>query len=163
MLGIYLVQMAPHPWMGGVLAFGSHYLLDLIPHGDEGLGRWIKAKPKRVVPVVLIDFIVLGACIFLIVTQPGNIGWATVIVGAVASTLPDWLSECYMESHDQRAPFYSFLKYLSRDKMIDRLLGWHHRAHHNLHYYFNREISWPVGFGWQALLAGFFLCLMLWK
>jgi hypothetical protein len=160
-IGIYLVQITPNPWVGGMFSLGSHYLLDLIPHGDEGLGSWIKDKPNRIFLVESIDFFILGLSVWLLMIFSHNISWSTVIIGIVASTLPDFLSEFYSESKNQLAPLYPLAKHLAKFKPIYRLLGWHYRCHHFLHQLLNRPISWWFGFGYQLAITGLFIRLLI--
>jgi len=162
-IGIYLVQAAPDLVTGAVLALGSHYLFDLIPHGDEGLGLWIKDKPKRILSVELADFLMLGLLVWLIITSTSGLSWTTVIVGIIASTLPDFMSEFYSESRNSRAPFYFIAKHLPKIRPLDRLLEWHYRLHHFLHHYLKKAIRWEIGAAWQILITLFFLYLLVWK
>jgi hypothetical protein len=90
-----------------------------------------------------------------------DISWSTVIIGIVASTWPDFLSEFYSESKNQLAPLYPLAKHLAKFKLLDGLLGWHYRWHHFLHQLLNRPISWWLGFGYQVAITALFVWLLV--
>ena len=51
------------PWVAFVVGIATHFVLDAIPHGDEGIEswKWFKTKLQRTVAAAAIDFAVLAA------------------------------------------------------------------------------------------------------
>lgn len=65
--GAAIGQFTGNPFLGFVAGVVSHFILDVIPHGDEGISKWhfFKTPLKRTVAASVIDFFVM--IIFLIV------------------------------------------------------------------------------------------------
>ena len=87
-----------HPALGFSLGFASHFLMDMIPHGDAGISdnfRVHKHKQKHAVAYVAVDAIfAIFLVLFLINTRDiesiRNLTW-----GVVGGVLPDLLIGVY--------------------------------------------------------------------
>lgn len=87
-LGIIIGQHVNDPLLAFTLGFISHYLLDIIPHGDTDVPQKYK-NPIYIALAGLID----SACltVLLIFLLLNNIGLITpsIILGTVGAILPD--------------------------------------------------------------------------
>ncbi len=142
-------------------ALGSHYLLDIIPHGDEGIGWWIHGRPKRIWWIGLVDLSVvfLLVIMFLHFRSTANV-WPFVwaLIGAL---LPDFLSETNYQIRQARAPLHRFAHMINKIPFFDRFLYIHNYFHHRLHWLIKRHLPWRPGLFFQFLLAGAFFGLAL--
>jgi hypothetical protein len=90
-------QMPTHPVLAFTLGIASHFLLDIIPHGDSRLykGYISGAKARRAVAYVLIDSLVaLFFVLFLFNTRFVDHRTA-ITAGIVGGVLPDFLVGIY--------------------------------------------------------------------
>jgi hypothetical protein len=120
------------------LAFGlgwvSHYAMDLLPHGDEGLGVWSKrgSEVARLLAVFLADFAI---CVMIILALIFRRGFSWPIVAAViGSMVPDIMWG--LEKLFKRKLFWFFGKF--------------HEANHN---FFKIKIPFWLGLGLQLALS----------
>lgn len=100
------------PWAALMLGFASHFLLDLLPHGDAYLiDHYRKGKNINLSAVYLIvDTLATAGFVWIVALSPyGRGGWP--FAGIVGATLPDfmvWLAEmmparalrAYFEFHE---------------------------------------------------------------
>ena len=144
-------------------AFGlgllSHYLLDVIPHGDENLGTWVKEKFFRRFPLTfLTDLAFLWLFVYTVHVknewpQP-NVAFAAIL-GAV---LPDLIWAAYdlyrslVIKHFPRAT--RIIQDLTR---LESFFNHHERLHKWFHSRISKRIPFKLGLTLQALLAGFLL------
>jgi hypothetical protein len=111
--GALIGQQINNPILAFVLAFVSHFILDIIPHGDQD---WIeeykgdqKSKVKKIISIVAIDVIVL---LTLLISRyyygdsfAPSLSIASGILGGV---LPDFLVGCHELSDRLFKSFYRF-------------------------------------------------------
>ncbi|MBM3205073.1 hypothetical protein FJZ48_03805 [Candidatus Uhrbacteria bacterium] len=143
-LGALVAEAIPtHPILTFALGMASHFLADIIPHGDGGLykGYITGSKVKRAVAYVVIDGVVaILFVLFLFNTQLYENRLA-VSMGIVGGVLPDLLVGVY-------------------ELFRARGLRWFHRVHfffHNLISGRTGDLSFPAGFSMQLL----FLALLM--
>ncbi|MEY4744925.1 MAG: hypothetical protein RL272_870 [Candidatus Parcubacteria bacterium] len=121
-----------------VLAFGigwlSHYLADLIPHGDEDAGEWVKRghEVKRLLALVGIDSMLLLAAYAWFVAHRGFS--PAPLAAALGSAIPDVM--------------WGLEKVFKRN-----LFGWHERLHHKNHNYFRVRMPLWAGLAFQGALT----------
>jgi hypothetical protein len=120
--GAIVSVMPKYPALGLCLAFGSHFLLDCIPHWDYPIQsaslRPKSAAPMRYDSALLTDAITIGVdtalgmvlALFLFATQ-GSI--ALVASGALAAILPDVLQFAYTRfPHQPLASLQNFHQWI---------------------------------------------------
>ena len=93
-VGAVIGSAAGNPLLGFSLGFVSHFLIDLIPHGDSGMSdnfRVHKVKQKRAVAFALIDAIVAMFFIMIILNTKSIENIQAVSWGIAGSVLPDLL------------------------------------------------------------------------
>jgi hypothetical protein len=111
--GAIIGQQINNPILAFVLAFVSHFILDMIPHGDQD---WIdeykgdqKSKVKKILSIVVIDAVILlGLLIsryFYIDSFMPNLNIAVGILGGI---LPDLLVACHELSDKLFKNIYKF-------------------------------------------------------
>lgn len=117
-------EFASHPVVSFVLAFGAHFLTDLIPHGDTNLYKGYVAgtKVKKAMLIVGADAVLTAlfiAYLFAIVVVDHRIA---IVAGVIGGVLPDVLVAIYEVTHW-------------------KWLAWFHR----LHFYFHNLINSRTG------------------
>jgi hypothetical protein len=91
--GAAIGTLTLNPLLAFLGGFISHLILDMIPHGDEGIKNWswFRTKLQRTIAAALIDFTgVLILFIFLMNRIDINI-MASVIAGMAGGVAPDAL------------------------------------------------------------------------
>lgn len=116
LVGAAIVSQIPNIW-GLILAFFSHFVLDVIPHFEysiKGIKRFEKRQFFRSLIKVELDFC-LGVIIFaFIVTDLSSTRVIYGLLGIAAAVLPDGLM---------------FFYYVSGGKWIKRFAKFHHAVH----------------------------------
>ena len=59
--GVLIAAKVVNPWLAFVLGFLSHYVLDMIPHGEENIfdKTYHRINYRNLTKALLIDFILL--------------------------------------------------------------------------------------------------------
>jgi len=145
------------------VAFGlgllSHYVLDMIPHGDERLSDWVKQKLiRRFALTFLTDMAFLALFIFTVHVQgewpQRNIALAAM-VGAV---VPDviWvfydLYKAFLTKH-----FPNARRIIQQVTRLESFFNHHERLHGWFHAIIKRRITFRSGLMIQVVLAGVML------
>lgn len=128
--GAIMKLVSHHPVIGLFLAFGSHFVLDAIPHWDYHLGSYERNKKEPLKSVIhlnkrfLIDLTKMGSdgifgliLSIIIFSGPPAGGW--IILGVISAMLPDFLQFLYLQI--RREPFTS----------LQRFHGWFHNQKNN--------------------------------
>ncbi len=165
-VGALLAANTTNPFSAFILGYVSHFVLDIIPHGDEKVGTWIKKQnsTKRAISLLLID---LGVMAVFFLTLSWRVDFPhpyTIAIGAFGAMLPDFLSG-----------FYEYLrKFLDPNKKdhYKENGGWiiqtakrflwdnfflerHFLIHRKIHFAFGYYISFVSGMILQATTLGF--------
>lgn len=97
-LGAVIGHGTGDPLLAFVLAFISHFLIDMIPHGDTGLADSYKIHKKRrktALAYVSIDAVVTILFVLLIVNTRNLASLETFTWGIIGGVLPDLLIGVY--------------------------------------------------------------------
>ena len=97
-LGAVIGKLSGNPILGFVLAFITHLLIDMIPHGDTGISdnfRIHKKNKKMAIAYVAIDAVVAICFVLLIMNTRGLSGNEAVTWGIVGGVMPDMLVAVY--------------------------------------------------------------------
>ena len=122
-------QFIHEPWLAFGIGFASHFVLDMIPHGDEGIikWKWFKTVRNRIIAASALDFLAL-LCISSIwlYTVPAA-QFPGMVYGMAGAILPDALWGFHELTG---APF----------------LNWYRRLHSNMHDIFKSKLNIKQGF-----------------
>ncbi len=84
----FIAEKVPSPAGAVLLSFGSHYILDSIPHWDFGT-NW-RNRPKNITGMLAIAETVIGIGIAYVLVGR-NLAFGIWSMSLVAGLLPDWL------------------------------------------------------------------------
>ena len=116
-MGVLIGQNVPTPGLAFLVGAASHFILDLIPHGDSKLYYNYKAGEavKRSVIYVATDAIICIAVFVYLLEVAPYASRGTIIAGVIGAILPDllvalgeafccrplyWLQRAHMRIHD---------------------------------------------------------------
>lgn len=110
--GALIGQQINNPYLAFVLAFISHFILDMIPHGDQD---WIeeykgnqKAKVKKIISIVTLDILALLALLISKYYFNSFVPTLNVVAGIIGGVLPDLLVGIHELSNKLFKKFYHF-------------------------------------------------------
>lgn len=142
-VALWLSTKTGNPYLGFTYGLFSHFIIDVIPHGDEKMGYHIEDKIKRrnyILKIGVVDVSLALLLVWLVWSQTSI--WSKVAFLAVAGAwLPDgiWLLASVIEH-----------------KLTNKLANFHHATHHLLH----KEIGFKSGILFQFAFTVFFLLLL---
>ncbi|MFA6552862.1 MAG: hypothetical protein WCT27_00320 [Patescibacteria group bacterium] len=137
---VVISQHIQSSWWAFFISLASHYLLDLIPHGDAPLGPWmtVDQKKRRLIYVLGTD----AFCTILylsILWLYGDLPNLSILIPAmVGSVLPDfiWLVSYVLKKRDFKKNILPLIA-----SVLDRVNAFHHAIHSVI----NQKIQklWP--------------------
>jgi hypothetical protein len=147
-VGALIGAAVPNSYAAFSLGFLSHFVLDMIPHGDEMMlenyksGK--KSKARRAMAYVTMDAIITAYAIMAILSSApaslhGPMKW-----GIVGSILPDLLVGAYE---------------VTKVKWLRGYVSFHHRNHHRLIGKLRQGRDIPFNWGLAYQIAGAILLL----
>ena len=91
--GLYLGSQVDNVWLAFILGIVSHLILDMIPHGDDGLAdNWPrKTKIIRLSIFVAIDMALITAMTYYLTVHNFISLSPAVMAGLIGSILPDYI------------------------------------------------------------------------
>ena len=136
--GAIIGRASPNPLVAFIGGFISHFLLDMIPHGDANIYKNYRKKQhvRRALAYVTIDAIVTVYIILGIREAHQFDDGANVTAGIAGGLLPDLL-----------IGYYNILK--------PKWLNWFHDLHFFFHNYIvnrRRDLAFPVGLTMQIII-----------
>ncbi len=152
---LVIAKYLPWPIAAFFVSAFVHYLMDVIPHGDEFLyWRYIKNKKDKLpLTVAIIDILLmLGLCAafyFLDKTLP----WYLVVSAAVGGILPDLLINLHTQARNRfRNVYIGFGGKL--EHVYHRFLQAHYKWHMWWHYLTKKTIRFRYGVAMQIIFLG---------
>ncbi|OGY91784.1 MAG: hypothetical protein A3H70_02610 [Candidatus Komeilibacteria bacterium RIFCSPLOWO2_02_FULL_48_11] len=142
--GAAIGQFISNPLLAFILGFVSHFILDIIPHGDEGIKhwKWFKTDLGRLAAATLIDFFVLCAvAMYWLIYSPVNV-FPGMIYGMAGAVLPDTLWGLH-------------------ELTGTPLLNWYSKSHSSLHHILKKPLAVQHGFLIQIPLLLAFTWLII--
>jgi len=111
--GALIGQQIKNPFLAFALAFASHFVLDMIPHGDQD---WIdeykgdqRSKVKKIMIIVALDAaVLLGLLISRYFYIDSFVPSLNIAAGILGGVLPDLLVACHELSDKLFKSFYKF-------------------------------------------------------
>jgi len=92
-MGVLIGQNVPTPELAFPLGVASHFMLDLIPHGDSQLYKNYKdgnSVRRSVIYAATDSIAAIGILIYLLETAP-YASRATIVAGVIGAIIPDFL------------------------------------------------------------------------
>ena len=91
--GIFIGSQINNPLLAFLLGFVSHLILDMIPHGDEGLGesKSQSAKIKKLFLISSVDLLFVILLFNYLTSQNLIIFTPAVLAGLLGSLVPDFI------------------------------------------------------------------------
>lgn len=120
-LGAVLGLAAGNPALAFVFGFVSHFLIDMIPHGDTGLSdnfRVHKVKQKHAVAYVLIDGIVALFFVLLLANTRDIDSMSLYTWGIVGGVLPDFIVGIYEVTKTPLLKWFDKLHFYFHDYFV---------------------------------------------
>lgn len=97
-LGAVIGQATGNPVLGFTLAFATHLLIDMVPHGDTGMSdnfRIHKRNQKLAIAYVVVDALVAIGFILLLANTRDIVSMKNFTWGIIGGLLPDFLVGVY--------------------------------------------------------------------
>lgn len=97
-LGAVLAKVTGNPLLAFILGLVSHFIVDMIPHGDTGISdnfRIHKRRRKRAVAYVAVDAVIAILFVLLIANNRDIQSVRTFTWGIIGGVLPDLLVGLY--------------------------------------------------------------------
>lgn len=145
------------------VAFGlgvlSHYVLDMIPHGDEKLGDWVKQKfIRRFALTFLSDMAFLALFIFTVRIK-GEWPMPNVALAAMlGAVIPDLIWAFYDAYKNFLMRHFPNARKIIQDvTRLESFFNHHERMHKWFHAFVDKRITFRTGMVVQVVLAGVLL------
>jgi len=122
-LGAVIGHAVGIPYLAFIFGFISHFLIDMIPHGDTGLSdnfRVHKRRRKHVVAFVMIDAIIALFFVLLLANTRDIESMRTFSWGIVGSVLPDFLVGIYDITKTPLLRWFNKLHFYFHDFFVKR-------------------------------------------
>ena len=149
-VAVFLGLQVANPVLAFVLGMVSHFVFDIIPHGDRGMAR-TRLNPERRLPEV-VD--ARERCKFLLIAVVDNLIALAMLVWLSrllpVTSLPVLLAVFGAALPDALQGVTAFTRF--------RFLDAYTRLHHRIHFLLPRDVS----LGWGLILQGATLVLFLW-
>lgn len=122
-LGAVIGRLVGNPVLAFVFGFISHFLIDIIPHGDTGISdnfRIHKRKQKRAVAYVAVDAFVALAFVLLIANTRDIDSVRTFSWGIIGGVLPDFLVGVYEITKTPLLRWFNTMHFFFHDFVVKR-------------------------------------------
>lgn len=139
----------PDPLAASLLAFGSHYIMDSIPHWDFGT-NWRK-RPKSITGLLAIADTLLAFTVAYILFA-GKMGVVPITLVTIFALAPDWLE----------TPWYIFFARQNKHEPGTNASIWEKIAYtiYKLPNMFHTKAQFPLGLFTQIATVAFFWILL---
>ena len=157
--GVFISQKVGHPAWAFLIGFLFHFVLDIIPHGDEYISEWInlRNKIKRTLMVILIDVVVLSLFTVFLFFKVDLPQLSILLAGVIGSILPDVFANVIGPPGSYLLSGHHSLKQLTqKTNPIKAFLIRHNIFHEIFHNPFRKRMSTRLGIAFQLLLSIFF-------
>lgn len=162
--GVVISQHIDNPLPVLLYAFLSHFVLDFIPHGDDNVEDWARAKKSRVALVAGLDVGLLTVMIITLYSSDRlGLNRDLASAGIIGAILPDVLTFVYPAIHEKLNWFF-LVRWIKKSFHVTRIspiLGFLNRRQDHLHFFIHnlpeRNLTWTQGLVFQAVLLTLFL------
>ena len=122
-LGAVIGKAVGNPLLAFIFGFLSHFLIDMIPHGDTGLSdnfRVHKRKRKQAVAYVMIDGIIALFFVLILANTKDIMSIRNFTWGIVGGVLPDLLIGLYDVTKTPLLKWFNTLHFYFHDTYVKR-------------------------------------------
>lgn len=122
-LGAVIGHAVGNPVLAFVLGFVSHFLIDMIPHGDTGISdnfRVHKCRQTHAVAYVAVDAVVAMLFVLLLANTRDIDSMRTFTWGIVGGVLPDLLVGLYEITKTPLLRWFNVLHFFFHDYFVKR-------------------------------------------
>ena len=159
---VVISQHAPTPWWAFFVSLISHYILDLLPHGDRPIDEWLQKGNyfKKGLTIMATDMLLI-ALIFFTFAQRMSLPPPPILAAAViGGMLPDVLWIMY-KLYDRYLKRFAFFRRILL--FLPAVLDHHRRIHNYIdHSPINHKLSpTQIGVAVQFLFLTIFIILAL--
>lgn len=141
---IYLSTRLSNPLLAFLAGLFSHFILDVIPHGDEKMGHHLKLEPERwryMIKLSVIDLILTSALLVFFWSKQVIVDRAVFILAILGAWLPDILWVAARTWHWS---------------ILNKFWHWHSKIHD----LFKTELDIPVGLSIQIFFTIIILAII---
>jgi len=152
--GAFIGKYIQWPSLAFLFSFISHFLLDIIPHGDKNLfsSLTFKEKFKKSLNIGIIDLSLTILILLLIFHLKQFASPLSVISGACGAVLPDFIWFIFLLDNK--------LKVLPSS--LANLLGKYYHLHEKFHYFLTKkDLNYSLGLSLQVILSFFIIFLII--
>ena len=136
---LWITTKVSDPLLVFVLAIASHFLLDIIPHGDEDLGKYVNTDGKinYILKVGSFDVLVSIAVVYFYLMRNPNVDSMIIYAAILGAWLPDVL--------------WIVIEVL-KVKSMDWYIRFHGKVHTLIDYRYPLTYGVPVQLGFTILM-----------
>ena len=154
-VGVLISQSVSTPLAAFGLSFASHFVLDVIPHGDENVETWAREKGKRALLVATVDVGLLAAFVLSLYATNNLPKIAVTQAGIFGAVVPDLIAIVFPVIHQYTNWFFLV-------RATDRIQHWlqlhhlwhgHNALHHFTHRLIHKHISLRKGIAMQMIIV----------
>ncbi len=164
--GMFIAEHVHNPLAVFGLSFASHFVLDIIPHGDEHLfhdEEWqVQKRYRRVIAINAVDVSLLIGLSLWVIGRPDLPSSHLLLIGILGGILPDLLSMLFPVIHE-RLSWLSLVRWiysLTKPTGLRYFVRVQNRIHTFMHdKIIQRDIPFWLGLVEQAALI---IVLLFW-
>lgn len=122
-LGAVIGKAFGNPVLAFVFGFISHFLIDMVPHGDTGLSdnyRIYKKNQKRAVAYVTVDGVVALLFVLLLANTRDIESMSTFTWGIIGSVIPDLIIGLYEITKTPLLKWFNSVHFFFHDFFVTR-------------------------------------------
>lgn len=160
-VGVLISQGVDRPLWIFLLSILSHFILDIVPHGDDtgerndDAVRWVPKKIKLTLLVSAIDLVLLTAMLALLYGTDNLPDRTRITAGVVGAVLPDLISSAFPVIHYYTSWFFVVRLFTKiQNKLRISFLWKHHNWLHRLtHNPTHKQLSFRQGLVLQTVIT----------
>lgn len=160
-VGVLISQGVERPLWVFVFSFLSHFILDIIPHGDDDGERkqeavkWVPNKMKLVTLVSIVDLALLAVMLLILYGTKNLPDTTRITAGIIGAVVPDLISSAFPVIHYYTSWFFLVRLYTKLQHKIGLTLFWrgHDWLHRRSHNSFNIRVTYKKGLFLQACIT----------
>lgn len=164
--GALVASVIHNPAIAFAAGFGSHFILDFIPHGDEQVAVWIAAGKRRAYYLAAADTIlttVFAITIAFTDTTDAS-SRSAMLYGILGGILPDFFLMVFPKFHEvsRNRRVIIFLYKVLQSLGLVRAVSYLNMVHRYIHTFILRHFGFKLSF-WVGLVFQIIFALLILK